>query len=293
MTATNPAISVIIRTLAEGHRRDAIYRALTSITTQEGVKAIPIVVANGDRFDASLLAELEVRRDLRYCYLEEGSLTGSRRIGRTMVDTPFFCFLDDDDEYLPGGLRNRSELLLARDDADVVVGSGYRIVENVRSLSGWKGGEPSLRDPLRELLADNWLAPSAALFRSSRVDVEFFEDAPGNFEWTYLAFKLCVTKRVIFSDLPGHVMHDTPGSASKSDAYKLAQASVLRDILRLNLPADVHHALREKYGLALHEIADHYRMLKQYGKAWRFHLKSLLQPKGIRYAPYTRRLLQF
>ena len=87
-----PAVSVIIRTLAEGRRRDAIYRALQSIVSQQGVTAIPIVVANGDRFDPTLLEELQARRDLRFHYLELGSLPAAMQQGRAMVDTPFFCY---------------------------------------------------------------------------------------------------------------------------------------------------------------------------------------------------------
>ncbi len=293
MNATEPSVSVIIRTLAEGRRRDAIYRALDSITRQQGVNAIPIIVANGDRFDPSLLAELKARRDVRFHYLEQGSLPAAIRQGRTMVNTPYFCFLDDDDEYLPGGLQGRVALLLKHDAVDVVVGGGYRLVGDRRGTSGWKKGDPSSHDPLRELLVDNWLAPCAAVFRTSRFGVDFFLDAPEYFEWTYLAFKLCVMRRVMFVDLPGHVMHDTEQSASKSNSYRLAEASVLENILRLDLPGDVLSTLRQKYGAALHESADHYRKLKQHAYAWRFHLKSMLQPGGIRYVSYTRKLLRF
>ena len=291
MSATNPTVSVIIRTLAEGRRRDAIFRALQSIVSQQGVTAIPIVVANGDRFDPTLLEELRGRRDLRFHYLELGSLPAAMQQGRAMVDTPFFCYLDDDDEYLPHGLQERVAMLGGHEEADAVVGGGYRVIGDQRSASGWKKGVASAQDPLRELLTDNWLAPCAGLFRSSQIGVEFFRDAPAYFEWTYLAFKLCLTKRIIFSDLPGHVMHDTEESASKSERYRLAEASVIQHILRLALPDDVDRTLRERYGVAMREIADHYRAREQYGTAWRFHLNSLIQRKGMRYLPYTRKLL--
>jgi glycosyltransferase involved in cell wall biosynthesis len=291
LTVSGPAISVIIRTLAEERRRDAIRRALQSIISQRGVRAIPIVVANGDRFDPALLAELEARSDLRFHYLEQASLPAALLRGRAMVDTPFFCFLDDDDEYLPDGLRERMAMLLEDAEADVVVGGGYRVTADQRSPSGWKKGNAGAQDPLRELLVDNWLQPCSALFRSSRIGVDFFHDAPAYFEWTYPAFKLCLTKQIRFCDLPGHMIHDTDSSASKSENYQLAEASVIQHILRLPLPDDVHRAMCERRGAAMHQIADHYRRSGKFGPAWSFHLKSVIERGGLQYVPYTRKLL--
>ena len=132
------------------------------------------------------------------------------------------------------------------------------------------------------------------LFRSSRIGVDFFQDAPAYFEWTYLAFKLCLTKRIIFTDLPGHVMHDTDSSASKSDNYRLAEASVIQHILRLTLPDDIRSdPARKTWRSTCTKFPITIECARQYGAAWHFHLKSLLQRGGTRYLPYTRKLLPY
>lgn len=290
-TRPEPTVSVIIRTLAEATRRTTLHRAIESVLEQQGIGAIPIVVANGDRFDHDLVRDLANRSDLCYHYQAEASLPLAMQRGRAMVETPFFCFLDDDDEYLPHGLEARVAALSECDDADALVGAGYRLVDGRQYASGWKKGTGSAYDPLHELLGDNWLAPCAGLFRSSRIGVEFFLDAPRYFEWSYLAFKLCVEKKLMFSDVPAHVMHDTEASTSKSPNYRLAEASVIAQILELPLPPVIRRALRYKEGAAMHEMADLYRVQRRHGLAWRFHAMSLLRPNGVRYLPYTRKLL--
>ena len=290
MNATEPSIAVIVCTLAEARRRNAIFRALQSIRSQRCVNVIPIIVANGNRFDPSLLAELKARSDLRFSYIEQGSLPAAMQHGRAMVDTPFFCFLDDDDEYLPDGLHGRVVPMLANEEVDGVVGSGYRFDARTRSSSGWKGGPATSDEALRMLLTDNWLTSCSGLYRSGRVDTHFFADIPPYVEWTYLAYKLCTTRKIEFVSLPGHLIHDSEASASKSRTYQTAQAAGLRQVLHLPMPSEIRMRLREKYGSALHVIADHYRRDGRFGTAWGFHLKSLMQPGGLRYLPYTRKL---
>lgn len=287
-----PSISVIIGTLAEARRRDSLYRAIGSVTSQHGVTTIPIVVVNGERFDPSLVAELRLRADIRYCYLTEASLPGAVRQGRRMVATPYFCFLDDDDEYLPGALQGRAELLAGCVDADAIVGGGFRAIGNRRTNCGWESGDALVHDPLRELLTYNWLPSCGALFRTARIDCDFFDDMPRFLEWTHVAFKLCLMKRLIFSAVAGHVVHDTEESVSKSSAFKLVQPTIFQSLLLFDLPSDVRRALKVKYGSALHVVSDHYRSIGKFGYAWQFHVRSMLQPKGLRYLPYTRRLVR-
>ena len=290
-TRPEPTVSVIIRTLAEATRRTALHRAIESVLDQQGIGAVPIVVANGDRFDHDLVRDLAKRSDLRYHYLPEASLPLAMQRGRAMVETPFFCFLDDDDEYLPHGLESRVAALSECDHADALVGAGYRLVGGRQYASGWKRGTGSACDPLRELLSDNWLPSCGGLFRSSSIGVEFFSDAPAYFEWTYLAFKLCIEKKLAFSDVPAHVTHDTEASSSKSEKYRLAEASVIAQILDLPLRRGTRRALRERERTVMHDIAEYYRVRRRHGLAWRFHAMSLVRPNGIKYLPYTRKLL--
>ena len=63
--------------------------------------------------------------------LEEASVAKAQQLGRRSSRTEFFCFLDDDDEYLPGAVSMRLNELRADSSVDVVVTNGFeRIVDN-------------------------------------------------------------------------------------------------------------------------------------------------------------------
>lgn len=284
-TPAPSAVSVIIATLCEARRRTSLHRAIASVLAQEGVAVEILLIVNGNRYDPALLAELEARGDLRVHYRSEPGLPAALRFGRSLVKTEYFSFLDDDDEYLPGALSSRLGPMRDQSDIDVVVGNGLR---------GPDGCDPSGRetadDPLRELLVNNWLASCGALYRSASVDVGYFDDIPAYAEWTFLAYKLVLSRRVAFLDSLGHLIHDTERSTSKSAAYVVGQVAALERILELELPRDIRRELRIKYGAALHDTASHYAQVADVGNAWRAHLKSLAQPKGLRYVLYTRKL---
>ena len=117
------AIEVLIVSLCLAERRTAILRALETIVSQEGVKATPVIVVNGKRYDPALFEELKARSDLRVIYQEEPSIFLARRLAREKLEAPFFAMLDDDDELLPGALKARLEPLLKDPSLDVVVGN--------------------------------------------------------------------------------------------------------------------------------------------------------------------------
>jgi hypothetical protein len=121
-------IDVIIRTTAERHRRAQLFRALDTIRNQAGVNATPIVVVNGDRFDADLVDELKAIDDIVFDYMAEGSLIGSRLRGRELVTAPFFTYLDDDDELVPDTLQYPAEWLATHTEHDAVINDIYRSV---------------------------------------------------------------------------------------------------------------------------------------------------------------------
>src|SRR5262245_55327336 len=95
-------ITVIIPTTCEKQREAQLLAAIESIKAQSGIAAKILLVVNGSRFDAPLLAQLRERDDVCVEYREVGSLPLALEYGCTRVDTEFFCFLDDDDELLEG-----------------------------------------------------------------------------------------------------------------------------------------------------------------------------------------------
>ena len=121
------AVTAIIPTLCEAVRRERLLRAIDSLLDQGYVSVKLIIVVNGDRYDSSLFVELQKMTELRLHALSEPNVAAARRAGRELVDTEFFCFLDEDDVYLPGALRKRLAPLLEDPVLDAVVKSEYRV----------------------------------------------------------------------------------------------------------------------------------------------------------------------
>ncbi|HSB40613.1 MAG TPA: glycosyltransferase family A protein [Methylomirabilota bacterium] len=284
-------VSVIMPTEARPERAELLRRALESVRSQQGVRAIPIVVVNGPAADPPLLADLARADDVQLVRLEAAGLPAALRAGRDRVRTPYFAELDDDDELLPGALRTRVEALEARPDVDVVVTRGYVDRQGHRELNV-ADLEAGQGDPLRSLLDHNWLAPCAALFRTATIGTEHFADVPPYLEWTYLGLRLAVERRILFLNQPTWIYRaDTPHSLSKAPTYVLRQAASLDRLLALPLPRDVRRRLRRRRGMALHAAASLELRAGQPRAAWRWHLRSLAAAGGWRYTLYTRRLV--
>jgi Glycosyltransferase like family 2 len=284
-------VSIIIPTMASHERASSLLRAIDTVVSQQGARGVPLVVVNGDQRAPEVLAHLRRRADIRLTTLADASLPRALHAGRALVDTAHFAVLDDDDELLPGALRMRLDALDAAPTADVVVTNGFLARLDRRELN--------IRDfhriqaaPLRMLLVQHWLPPCAGLFRSGAVTAEFFEDIPEYREWTYLAMRLALTRRLSFADRPTFVHRtDTPGSLSKSRAYCLAGPPAIARMLALALPADVRAALRVRLAEDLHSASALELEDGNYRAAWSWHFRSLTRPSGWRYLPYTRRLL--
>lgn len=288
MTEPENTISVIVPTLAERNRSVSLLRAIDSILSQDGVKAIPIVVVNGNRFDQSLVERLRSLRGITLHMEVIGSLINALVVGRGLVKTPYFSFLDDDDEYLPHALQSRLDAMLRNREIDVVVSNGYRFDGEVRSASAQNISD-ARRDPLLALLDNNWLTSCGGLYRAERIPPEFFADATKYAEWTYLGFKICLSHRIAFVDKPCYVINDTEGSLSKSVNYNSALAGIMERVLALPLPPHVRRAVMRKYGSALHDLSSYYLEANERTKALQCHVKSLCQPGGLRFLLYTRR----
>jgi glycosyltransferase involved in cell wall biosynthesis len=291
VTTGPAAVSVVMPTLGLAERAPGLFRAIDSVVSQEGVRAVPLVVVNGSRADGEVRATLLRRRDLRVISLAEADLPRALRAGRAAVSTPDFAVLDDDDELLPGALATRRRALDEAGGADAVVTSGYLEGHGGRrvSIETFAGIEA---DPLRALLRHNWLRPCAGLFRTDAVPLEFFERLPAYREWTYLGVRLSLRCRIRFVSRPTFVYRiDTPGSLSKSKAYCLAGASAMARILELDLPRDVRAMVREHLTANLHGASEWERGEGNYGAAWRWHLRCLAWASGWRYLPYTGHLV--
>jgi len=67
-------VSIIIPSAGQKHRRESLFRAIDSILTQRGVKAVPIVVLNGENIDPEIAETLKSRPDIILEHQAEASL---------------------------------------------------------------------------------------------------------------------------------------------------------------------------------------------------------------------------
>jgi glycosyltransferase involved in cell wall biosynthesis len=290
MSPRRSDVSIIMPTMAGRARATSLVRAIDTVVSQCGVRAVPLVVVNGSSAAPEVLEHLRGRADIRLATLDEASLPRALHAGRAMVDTPSFAVLDDDDELLPGALQTRLEAL-DETGADVVVTSGF--------LDGFGRRELNISDfrtieadPLRALLVQHWLPPCAGLFRTSTVAREFFEAIPRYREWTYLALRFALTLKIRFAGRATFVYRtDTPDSLSKSRAYCLAGPPAIARMLEVKLPADIRAALRVRLAGDLHSAASWELDDGNLRAAWAWHLRSLTPPSGWRYLPFTGNLL--
>lgn len=265
-------------------------RAIRSVVTQEQVAVEIIVVVNGNRFDPQCYQELMGRPELKVVYQQQGSAPLAARLGRSMVAAPFFAFLDDDDEYLPGALSHRLQPMLTDEGVDYVASNGFRrlgdedriVVRQIKAIG---------RDPLLALNTENWLASCGGLFRSTSVSVDYFDGKTAYLEWTFLAYELASSLRMAFVDVPTFRIYDSPGSLSKSRAYREAEIAVLAKVLDLDLPRKVKRSVRLKRGRAYHTMSADHCGGGDIHSAWRYHFASLLSPQGWKYLLYTRKLV--
>lgn len=290
--ADTAQITVIIPTVADDRRAATIWRAIESAGPRSGAHTRVLVVVNGMHFSPALLAQLRASPGVDCLYFEQGNLPLALKSGREAVRSEYFAFIDDDDEFLPGGLARRIEALQARPDAAFLVSQGWFHSAGCDQPQTGLSAAAIKSDPLGCLLQENWVATSASgLYRTDRITPEDFTGMPSYLEWTYMGFRLLPRHPFVFIDTPTYRRHDMPGSVSKSADYCRGMVSALSSILRLDLPPATRQGLRRKLGSATHDLSVMSLERGERREAWCQHLRSLALPGGWHYLSYTRRLL--
>lgn len=285
-----PELTVIIPTLADTKRKDSLLRAIDSIIKQTNCLTTVIVVVNGQRFEHSLLNDLVARKEIEVVQVSEPSVKIARHRGLLNVKTPYFSFLDDDDELLEDANSTRLETLKANPDCAFVASGGYRIENGIKKSSASNLGK-AIESPYEELCKNNWLTSCGCIFRSSMISPDIFDDLPDYHEWTYLAYRLLICGKFCIIKNPCYIIHESPSSLSKTLEYSVAHAEVFRRILTLNLPAIARNSVRRRLAMAEHDAATVALKSGYRVTALKHHLRSLLLPGGIRYLSFTRHLL--
>lgn len=288
-------ISVIVPTVCATERsaslRRAVASALSQVDREEGLVQV-ILVANGLRVDPELLEEMASTPSVRVVRRPEGNVTAARLAGRRLVLTPYFSFLDDDDELLPGAVEAALTRLTEDPRIDIVVSNGYLrhngldtlVVSNMAQVSA---------DPIGTFLHRNWFLSGAATFRTTTVPESVFDVPTKYFEWTLIGFMLLASGvHFAFIDTPAYRVNDSTESASKSDEYHDAEVGMLQSLVRQATAGRVRRRLRQKLAIACHTQSDRALNAGAILDAWRWHLRSLTCLYGLKHLAYTRHLLR-
>lgn len=285
-----PLLTVIIPTTAQTSRKAYLLRALGSTQQQTGCQVRIVVVVNGESFDSELLAQMASVPNVVVEQISTPSLPGALAHGRSCVDTKYFCFLDDDDELLPNTLGMRIDVMEHDANLDVLVTNGFNIIDGVE-MHRLPPALPQGTGLLHSLIRQNWLASCGGIYRSDRIPVQYFANLIPCYEWTTVALRLALERNICFLDVMSYRVHDTPGSLSKSDEFIVGSVRIVKEMLGMPLPSDVHDAVRRQLAPAMHSVSDHFRRRRVWREAWRYHLNSLLHRGGLRYLTYTRHLI--
>jgi glycosyltransferase involved in cell wall biosynthesis len=284
-------ITVIIPSLCDSKRAESLVRAIESIKSASARPVRIVVVVNGQRYDPELLAHIRARPDVEVLQLREGSQVLAQRAGRAVVNTEFFSFLDDDDEYLPGALDQRVQLIEAS-GADVAVTNGFRVSNGVNAPLYARMAYVA-PNPMAELFFQNWLCDCNHLFRTATIDQQYFENTPPLMEWTWIAFRLAHEgKKIASSDTMGFLCHDTPGSLSKTSEFFSCRVSLYERMLSLRPERAAGRMIKKKLTAAWHDIATAEHEAGNTSSSFRAHLRSMSAHwSGLKYLPFTRHLV--
>src|SRR5262245_47034233 len=287
-----PSITVILATGAEPSRMLSLDRAIRSVTRDQRTPGVPVVVVNGNRHNEDAIAALRRRRDIRLFLLPQVGFSVALRFGRERVDTPFFCFLDDDDLYFPDALQDRLQTMVCQPHIDVLLTEGLKEVDG-EFIPFPIRAHFDQENLFHSLMQSNWMASCGGFFRTGSVETEFFDPDISHLEWTYLAFRLLKHKRIVHvpSTNPHFLISDSVDSESKSQAYLLEGLSVLLKILEYDLLPAERRLLQRKICNGLHTISDFQMRRGHLDHAWRAHMQSLFMTSGYQYVVYSRRLV--
>lgn len=285
-------VTVIIPTMCGNKREKELVRAIASVKAQRGVAVETLVVVNGQWFEPSLLKTVTDTEGVTVLMLATPGISNARLQGRKHVTTPYFLFLDDDDELYPQALL---ELLATFDTSSIDTGLVVADAYNDYRCANY-GFFPSPaeieRDPLNALLAKNWLITQSALFKTALCSAHFFDIQTVSNECTMIAFNLALEGiKVRVNEQVLALIHDQVDSESKSERFITQEPMVIQWMLTKNLSREIKVKLRRKLASAFHSNSVFYLDRKMFFKAMVAHVRSLLIPDGDHYALYGRHIL--
>lgn len=282
-------VSVIIATAGNSNRAESLKAAIRSIEQQETITARIVVVFNGPNVSADLFEDISRMPGVDVKVLSTANLPSALNFGRQCVETDYFCFLDDDDVYLPHALKIRCDALSQNMHIDVVTTNGQ--VKTAGATATLLPDELAVETaPMEELLRQNWLPSCGGLYRASTVGDKYFRTDTKYFEWTMTAFLLAFDRKIMYLNNSTFIINETSGSLSASIDYLEAYPRILKKMLEFPVKRTIKTAIRARQSNALHAVSVAHHERGNNRKAWWFHLRSLMCPGGVRFFAYSRRL---
>lgn len=292
MQVDSPKITIIIPTMCTRTRAESLRRAIASIRRAGPDLATVIVAANGPNISPELIAELSEREDLQVVRFDEGSSPLALARAVPLVKTDYFGFLDDDDELLPNGLSQRLAKLQSEPDADILLSNGYLRNSNCdQDYLNHLNDVPN--DPLSTFFVENWLPSCGALFRKASIAPAYFQNHHPYAEWSWLAFRLVLDKKrfCVLNEPTFRVYADTPGSLSKSSAYRQSYISLYKKMLSAAIPSNVRRIVQKRLAQAHHDVSSYALADGKLSQCIRHHIQSLKYPSGWIFFTYTRHII--
>lgn len=285
------AINIIIPTLATKERGDGLLRTLQLLRVQFQVQAKPIVVINGDQYDRELSTLLSEDPKIKVIHSMPASVSKARYVGRLHVDSEYFAFLDDDDEFTPNALVTRLEPLLQDPKLDAVVTNGFRqTLNNNEKTTIFKNFPTHNSDPASALINENWLASCGGLFRTATIDELYFKHLKDYFEWTSFAFNLALNANLCFINEPTFIVNKSPSSLSQSIEYSLEEPELLKSLINSQYFSKKDEAtLKKRLASAYNRLANYYLGKGELKESLYYHAKCTLSSRyGWPYIPWMR-----
>ncbi|UQZ91040.1 glycosyl transferase [Deltaproteobacteria bacterium Smac51] len=164
---TGPLVSVIIPTY---NRAATIERAVRSVLDQDYVPLELIVVDDGGADETpGLLAALATDPRLTVLRQDNRGVSAARNLGIKSSQGPLLCFLDSDDEWLPGKLAAQVEFMAAN-PLSPLVQTQERWIRNGRRVNPGRKHLKRAGDIFLDSVKLCLISPSAVMLRRSLLD---------------------------------------------------------------------------------------------------------------------------
>jgi glycosyltransferase involved in cell wall biosynthesis len=283
--------AVVIASVCDDARSELLKRACASVRAMAADHDYAIVVvANGPRVSASVLAWLATQPDIRVIRLRSGSHPLARRVGAEMANSEFLAFLDDDDELTANTLGAKLAYFREHPEIDVLVTDGLR-VDAAKSTRIFPPPEARSADFVETMMRVQWGACALTL-RAQKIELTAFDAEVPHMEWTLTAFELARHHQFAYLDQPTYLHYETtPDSLSKLHVHDLFGPPVWRRLAAGYVDTRYEAMMRDRYLQECHEVAWQFVRQRRYREAWRLQVESLLFPGGLASLPFTFRLL--